>query len=180
MGGDADKAVARLGAVRLVDRVIARLKPQADRILISGPADYGAGLEIVPDAPDAPLGPAAGIFSVSRYLRREGAAERFVTAPVDGPFLPEDLIERLASDAPSVAADEEGVHPTFACWTLAALDRANAALAGAPSVSLKGLATMTGARVVRWPGAGAFANINTPEDLARWARILESRANQPS
>lgn len=167
MGG-VDKALVSLGGERLIDRVVARLAPQADRLMISGASDYGTGLETIADAPDAPPGPAGGLLSVCGYLRREGSAAAFLTAPVDGPFLPPDLAERLAAAAPAIAADDNGVHATFAYWTLASLERAAESLAGEASFSLQRLAQAAGARVVRWPGADAFANINTPDDLARF------------
>lgn len=166
MGGK-DKATVELGGRRLVDLVLERLAPQAGVIVISGPRDYGTGFVSVADVCAGPKGPVAGVFAVSHWLKaRFPRADGFVTAPVDGPFLPFDLIERLsAGGRAAVAVDDEGVHPTFAYWTLVALESPWRELCGEGSVSLRRLAEACCAREVRWPGAGHFRNINTPHDL---------------
>ncbi|MEQ1931885.1 MAG: NTP transferase domain-containing protein, partial [Parvularculaceae bacterium] len=51
MGGD--KALAIFLGRRLVDIVAARLRPQADALLISGPPNYGLDIEGAPDAADS-------------------------------------------------------------------------------------------------------------------------------
>ena len=162
-----DKAEAAIGGVRMIDLVLRRLQPQADRILISGPSDYGLGLEHCPDAADFPPGPAAGIFSVARRLNEE-KAHGFVTAPVDAPFLPIDLAERLTGAAGcAIGADPERLHPTFAFWTLDALAAVEQEFRRTGSLSLHRLTELSGAAVVRWPDAGGFRNINSLEDIER-------------
>ncbi|MEQ1932106.1 MAG: NTP transferase domain-containing protein, partial [Parvularculaceae bacterium] len=126
-------------------------------------------IECAPDAADAPPGPAAGVFTVARRLslKRDGP-DGFVTAPVDGPNLPDDLVERLLRGGGcAVAADGEHVHPTFAYWTIAALQATEPAFRASGSPSLLRLAELTGAVRVVWPNAAAFANINSHEDLER-------------
>lgn len=177
-----DKAVVRIGGGRMVERVAARLAAQADRTVISGPHNYGTTLTAIPDAAMGPHGPAGGIISVWRWMAtNETGAEGFFSAPVDAPFLPEDLIARLAqSGGPAIAADDEGVHPTFAYWSCTALESAWPAVRAAPSLSLRALAGACRASKAVWPGAGAFCNVNTPEDLAaalaRNGEQSESRA----
>lgn len=180
MGGR-DKALVELGGIRLIDRVIARLAPQADRMAISGRRDYGTGLAAIADEKSGPQGPAAGIFAVSRWMaQNEPSTEGFFTAPVDGPFLPDDLAQRLgARGGPAVAADDGGIHPTFVYWTLPALEGAWEKLRGAPSVSLRALASASKAAEVRWPGTGLFFNINSPEDLSE-AAIRQDRERSSS
>ncbi|MBB5519322.1 molybdopterin-guanine dinucleotide biosynthesis protein A [Amphiplicatus metriothermophilus] len=173
MGGR-DKALARLAGARLVDHALARLGPQADRLVISGPHDYGTGLPCVPDSAEGPRGPVAGIFSLWRWVEANAAEARgFFTAPVDGPFAPPDLVARLAeAGGPAIAADPQGSHPVFAYWTCAALAQAWPAAKDAPSLSLKALAATCGARAVVWPEEGFFLNVNTPDDLERAAKHL--------
>lgn len=181
MGGR-DKALAELGEARLIDRVIARLAPQTDRMVISGRRDYGTGLTAIADEKSGPQGPAAGVFAVSRWMaQNEPSTEGFFTVPVDGPFLPDDLAQRLAAcGGPAVAADDGGVHPTFAYWTLRALDGAWEKLHGAPSISLRALATASNAREVRWPGTGLFFNVNSPEDLKAAAIRQDTDRSPPA
>lgn len=166
MGGE-DKALAVLGGRRLIDIVLERLTPQADIIVISGRHHYGTDLVTISDAPDGPTGPVAGVFAVARWLvAHQPSAQGFVTAPVDGPFLPHNLVERLcAAGGTAVAVDDEGVHPTFAYWALCALEGAWQEIGGEGSVSLRRLAETCGGRQIRWPNARYFRNINTPDDL---------------
>lgn len=162
-----DKALARIGGERLIDRVIARLAPQADSIVISGRSNYETGLKLVPDLAEGPKGPAAGLFAMLRWIEKnENAAAGFLTVPVDAPFLPADLFERLeAGGRSAIAADEEGVHPTFAYWTPSALRAGFAALAEEESISLRALASAAEAAKVRWDGRRSFFNVNAPVDL---------------
>lgn len=166
MGGR-DKALVELGGARLIDCVIARLAPQVDRMVISGREDYGTGFEVIADAPLGPRGPAAGLLAVAGWMPiRLPDTDRFFTAPVDGPFLPDDLVARLAvAGGPAIAVDDEGVHPTFACWTVFSLAGMCEKLSGEKSPSLRAIAAATNARQVAWPGGRYFTNINAPEDL---------------
>jgi molybdopterin-guanine dinucleotide biosynthesis protein A len=167
MGG-ADKGAIKLAGRRLVDHVLARLTPQADRILISGKHDYGTGLTVIGDRDDGPRGPAAGLWSALAWIEENAPeAEGFFTAPVDGPFLPVDLVHRLlACGASAVACNTEGVQPTFAYWCCGEL---RSALAAAPKnfgMPLKELAAAIKSQRITFEDASAFLNINSPEDLA--------------
>jgi molybdopterin-guanine dinucleotide biosynthesis protein A len=172
-----DKAVIDVRGERLVDRVAARLRRQADRVLISGPTDYGLGLELVPDAANALKGPAAGVFSIARHLAG-GGAMGFVTAPVDGPNAPDDLVARLSDDGSCAVGAENGRwHPTFAYWSIARLLEVEAAFRHG-SHALMRLAALTAARPVAWRDPRAFHNVNTQADLL--TAIAMSAADNPS
>jgi len=175
MGGE-DKALAMLEGRRLIDCVVSRLAPQTERLVISGRSDYGTGLTFAADEAGSPAGPAGGLFTAARWMgRHEPSTEGFFTAPVDGPFAPEDLTQRLiCSDASAIAVDEGGVHPTFGYWRLADLAGAWPKFEGEASISLRSLARACNAREIRWPGASFFFNVNAPEDL-REARMLGKR-----
>lgn len=167
MGGR-PKGALMLGGVRLIDHVLARLSPQVVAVFISGPDDYGTGLETIPDHDDAPAGPVGGIWSAARRFREHlGEDARFLSVPVDAPFLPADLAERLAGAGSAVAEGADGWHPTFAQWragdVLAALSAADTRR---ESWSLHRLARACDARPVRFAAATALMNINRPEDLA--------------
>ena len=177
MGGR-DKALILLHGARLIDRAIERVKPQADRVLISAPHHYRTGLELVPDTPGAPQGPVGAIYSIYEWvLANEPGARSFFTAPVDGPFAPSDLLERLGDGGETaIASDGEHDHPTFACWTVEALSAVAPKLTNPPSVSLKALAEMCAAQRVVWRDAAAFLNINTPEELRAAGDKLDNSA----
>jgi molybdopterin-guanine dinucleotide biosynthesis protein A len=159
-----DKATVELEGQRLIDILIGRFADKAGRILLSAREDYHTGLEFISDDPDAPGGPVGGIFSVAARLRDIGG---FVTVPVDAPYAPADLIERLAaSGGCAVAGHGERIHPTFAYWRCDAVNRvrdSHEPVERAPS--LQWLARQCGAATVRWPDPAPFVNINRPEDL---------------
>jgi len=169
-----DKALASLGGARLIDRVIDRLAPQADRLLISAPDNYGTDLEAAPDRPGAPDGPAGGIYSLRKWvLENEEGAPGFFTAPVDGPFAPANLIQRLGETGrASIASDGARDHPTFAYWRNDALSAAWPGFVKRPSISLTALSKTCKARRVIWRDRFALFNINTEADLDKAVRIV--------
>lgn len=179
--GGADKALVRAAGRPLLAHLLDRVRPQADRIVLSAngdPARFRAfGLPVVADTvPDA--GPLAGIAAAAAYAAAEWPAVRWLaTLPVDTPCPPADLVARLADAAGrtgKVAAAEAGGrrHWGTACWPLAA------ALGLAPAVRDKGLRRLedairaAGLVGVAFGDANAFANVNTPRDLAGLERLL--------
>lgn len=172
-----DKGRIELCGKRLVDRVIERLRPQAARIFLSARGDYGTGLEYIPDLSGAPEGPAAGVWSAQKWLAAHHPdAEEFFTAPVDGPFLPRDLIDRLcAASGSAIASDGENDHPTFACWKLRDLAAAWPRLRVRPHISLRALGDACSARRIVWTEANVFLNINSPADLDRARRLMRQQ-----
>ena len=182
MGG-CDKALCRLGGEPLVARVTRRLQPQVDRLMISGPADYGLGHATLPDRSDGARGPAAALHAAYRWCaeHRGAGIGAVVTVPVDGPFFPRDLVARLASHGVATIAETAcGPHPTFACWPLDALAAAAPLLAAPGGLALRRLADAVGAQAVHFGEEEAFFNINTPADLARAETWLATTAEPQS
>lgn len=168
MGG-ADKGAAMFNGKRLVDHVFEKLSAQADIIVISGADDYGLGVSAVPDLSLSFGGPVNGVFSVLDWVRANyPAVEGFATVPVDGPFLPDTLFERLSGTSSAIGADKAGIHPTFAYWNCLSLEESKPKVEGLSSLSLKKLAALTSARCVHWLEGDNFVNINRPGDFVRW------------
>ena len=163
-----DKAVVEFGGHRLIDILINRFVSKAGQIFLSASQDYGTGLDMIRDDPDFPGGPVGAILSVASRLRRtQPEIVGFVTVPVDAPYAPADLIERLsANDTCAVAKDLERIHPTFAYWRCDVVDviRETHDL-GEQAPSLHWLARQSGAETVTWSDDNLFANINRPQDL---------------
>ena len=180
MGGG-DKALRTLGGETLLDRVIARLGPQCGALALNANGDPARfadlGLPVLADPlPDHP-GPLAGVLAGMDWAAEAGA-EAIVTVAADTPFLPADLVARLAAPgglALAASPDAEGrvwTHPTVGLWPVALRHDLRRALG-------KGLR-----KIVRWTdlhGAAEvvfrgtpdpFLNINTPEDLARAEALL--------
>lgn len=187
MGGG-DKSLNTLGDSAILDRVIARLSPQVDRILINANGDpdrfasYGRPV-IADPLPDYP-GPLAGVLAGLDAAAAMGASH-IITVAADTPFFPRDLAARLtaaakAQGAPiALAATPDGDrtvrHPTFGLWPVALREDLRASLEdGVRKVVL--WTDRHGAATALFPAEpfDPFFNINTPEDLARAETLLEA------
>lgn len=180
--GEADKALLVLEGAPMIARVIRRLAPQVDALAINAGGDparfAGFALPVLPDpVPDQP-GPLAGILAGMRWAAGQGATH-VVTAATDTPFLPVDLVARLAAAAdgahePIALAESAGrLHPTFGLWPVTLADDLALALeAGTRKVAAWAL----GEGAARAPFAAdpldPFFNINTPDDLAAAHEII--------
>ncbi|MEH6702027.1 molybdenum cofactor guanylyltransferase [Parasphingorhabdus sp.] len=163
-----DKAVIKVGGRRLVDILIDRFTSKAEHLFLSASQDYDTGLHMISDDPAFPGGPVGGIFSVAAALQTaRPAISGFVTVPVDAPYAPANLIERLtASGSCAVAKDQQRIHPTFAYWRCDVVDSIRASHHRRDkSPSLQWLAEESGAIAVTWSDENLFTNINRPQDL---------------
>lgn len=160
MGGR-DKGKIDFGGPRLIDLILERLRPQVDRIIISGAENYGTDLELMPDLESGPEGPAAALFAMI-HTRKD--VKSFLTVPVDGPFFPGELFERLSGDNSAIAQGPERAHPTYAFWTAKDLLSVFATHPG-KDLALHQIAEEVGARLVSFRAESYFRNFNSPEDL---------------
>ena len=100
----------------MIDIVAARLAPQVERVVINANGDPGRfaalGLPVIADAGDSFEGPLAGVLAGLVWARATGnTGSHIVTVPVDSPFLPGNLVARLAvagADASSLALGNVG------------------------------------------------------------------------
>lgn len=170
-----DKALARIGGQRMIDRVLDRLRPQTGAVLLSAPHDYATGLVAIPDGAIGPRGPVGAIRAVAAHVTSLGE-DGFVTCPVDAPFVPQDLVARLCASGPVAMAEIGGaLQPVFALWS------ARAVLAALPEErcderwSLHRLGEALGAVGVPFEDASVLMNVNTPGDLIEARRRAEGR-----
>ncbi|WP_017671767.1 NTP transferase domain-containing protein [Blastomonas sp. AAP53] len=169
-----DKALADIGGERMIDRVLERLHPQAGAVMLSAPHDYATGLVAIADGPLGPQGPVGAIRAIAAQLATTipaGGDDRFVTCPVDAPFVPLDLVARLTASPVSAMAEAGGaLQPVFALW------RAHAVLAALPADrcgerwSLQRLGEAVGVVRIAFDDPDALMNVNTPNDLAEAQR----------
>jgi molybdenum cofactor guanylyltransferase len=164
----ADKPAVLLAGRRLIDHVMDRLAPQVDRVLIAGPHDYDTGLSFTPDRGTGPRGPAAGLWAAGHWLLEQAPeATGFITTPVDAPFLPADLYEKLAAgEGSAIASSEDGVHPTFAFWQAPVLLEQLRSASSEKGLALHALAEQCAARRVAFSQQHCLMNINSPEELS--------------
>jgi molybdopterin-guanine dinucleotide biosynthesis protein A len=195
MGGR-DKALLEVGGQTLLGRVIARLKPQVDEIVLNAngdPARFAEfGLPVIPDTVDGFAGPLAGVLAGMRWAAARSYTH-VVSAAGDTPFFPADLVARLRAAAEesgqpiAMAATmdpERGLseHPTFALWPISLADDLEEALTVGHMRKIIVWSSRHGcARAVFDPmsDGGAdypFFNINTPEDIVEAERILREHA----
>jgi molybdopterin-guanine dinucleotide biosynthesis protein A len=173
----ADKALAELGGRSLLDASLAVLERSCAQIAVNARADSpvaGAtrarGLACLPDPSGAPRGPLAGVLAGLTWAQDIGA-ELLASAPCDTPFLPAELVDRLAAaltaeSGAAFARAPEGVHPLCAVWRVRALETLTKALAGGDHPPVREALRRLGAVAVDFDDDDAFHNINTQGDLA--------------
>ncbi|HRP77225.1 MAG TPA: molybdenum cofactor guanylyltransferase MobA, partial [Rhodocyclaceae bacterium] len=118
MGG-VDKGLVPLQGRTMVERVLERLRPQVDEVLINANQNldrYRAiGVPVFSDDIGGFAGPLAGLHAGLGHASHP----LVVTAPCDSPFLPQDLVARLADALEAQGADLavahtfEQAHPVF-------------------------------------------------------------------
>lgn len=184
MGGG-DKALRPLAGVVLLDRVIARLRPQVEALVLNANGDparfAGFGLPVVADSVPDFAGPLAGVLAGLDWA----AANRpdcayVVSVATDAPFLPKDLVARFATALEAEGADLACAasggrsHPVFGLWPVRLREE------------LRGAVIEQGIRKVdRWTAryklatvpfadqpSDPFFNANRPEDLAAAEALL--------
>ncbi len=171
MGG-ADKGLVPFAGTALVEHVIAALKPQCARLMLSvnrNEETYARyGLPMVTDGNQNFSGPLAGIAAALEKT----TTDYLVVAPCDSPFLPSDYVARLAAGLAShpqakvaaarTAGREQAV---FMLIRQEAVTDVKAALASGQLAVHRWLNETMHAVWVDFDDAHAFENMNLPEDL---------------
>jgi len=175
--GGVDKGLQPWHGRPLVDHAIERFAPQVGELLISAnrnAANYASrGPRVLADARDDFPGPLAGVLAGLRAASTPWLA----VVPCDAPRLPLDLVERLAhglGDAHGAVVQRDlgpaGVRLEPVCCLLSttlADDLERHLADGGHKVEGWLARHATPVRFDRPDDAAAFANINTPGDLAR-------------
>jgi molybdenum cofactor guanylyltransferase len=189
MGGG-DKARIRIGGRTILERVLATFKPQCARVILNAngdPARFAdTGLPVVADCvPDFP-GPLAGILAGLDWAAAHAPdIGDMVSVPGDCPFLPGDLVERLAAARQAAgvplacARSGEWRHPTIALWRVALRDDLRKAVAEEGLRKIESWMARHGVAIADWPDTPVdpFFNVNTPEDVAQAERIAAQQCD---
>lgn len=167
-----------LAGKTLLEHAIAKAGGYSSTLAISA----GKGVDLPPgeyavvhDDTDVD-GPIAGLMAALKFASAQGASHAMII-PCDTPFLPDDLIRRLAETladtAVAVAQCSGQLHPACSLWRVDAADLLREYLAKGRR-SLIGFAGTAGYVPVEWPGLDAdlFMNINTTGDLSRAEQIF--------
>jgi molybdopterin-guanine dinucleotide biosynthesis protein A len=180
MGG-VDKGLQLLNGRPMAARVLARLAPQVGEVLINANQNLERyallGCRVLPDRLGGFAGPLAGLHCGLSEARNDLVA----TVPCDSPFLPEDLVARLAEpllDASvdlAVAMTGTQPHPVFCLARRRLLPHLSAFLQSGGRKIDAWYATLKFVEVAFDDQAAAFSNINTVEQL----RSAESAQRLP-
>ena len=164
-----EKALAPLAGRPLLAHVLDRFTPQVASVVINAQGDAtrfdAFRLPVLPDE-TSDGGPLAGVAVGLRAARARGYAG-VATCPSDAPFLPANLVSRLAAGMGehqvAMASGPDGLEPLFALWRSTALPGVEAALTQR-RLAVRDVAAELGLAVVPFdagPPPGCFANLNT-------------------
>jgi molybdopterin-guanine dinucleotide biosynthesis protein A len=186
MGGG-DKSLRLLGGRPLLGHVIDRLRPQVSALVLNAngdPARFAPfGLPVVADSVPDFAGPLAGILAGLDWA----AANRpdcplVASVATDAPFLPTDLVERLAHGMKAqnaelaCAASGGQAHPVIGLWPVALREDLRRALAVENIRKVDLWTARHRLAIVSFPeeipGLDPFFNANRPEDLDRASALL--------
>ena len=181
MGGG-DKGLKRIGGQPMIERVISRIGPQVQRLVINANGDPERFIDyevpVIPDDMPGHAGPLAGILSAMEYAVDTTSADMVLSVAADCPFLPRDLcpkllaVMKLHESRISIAHSGGFAQPTIALWDISLRHDLREALEG----GLRKIDSFTdrySTTSVDWPTTpyDPFFNANTPQDLAVAERI---------
>jgi molybdenum cofactor guanylyltransferase len=180
----ADKMRIRIGNATILERTLARLRPQCARLILNANTEAArfaeTGLPVVADSvPDFP-GPLAGILAGLDFAAVQAPETAWVvSAPSDCPFLPRDLVERLhrarldAGATLACAASGGQRHPVIALWPVALREDLRRAVTRKGARKVGEWSARFTLAVAEWPAepVDPFFNVNTPDDVAEAERL---------
>lgn len=185
MGGG-DKPMRQIAGRTILDRVIARIQPQCDGLILNAngdPARFASfGLPVIADTVKDFPGPLAGILAALDWAATNRPGVEFIlSAAADCPFLPRDLVARLhcardEQDAQlAVAASAGQSHPVIGLWSVALREELRHALVVEDMRKIDRWTARYRLATVTWPAEplDPFFNANTMDDIAAAERLAE-------
>jgi molybdopterin-guanine dinucleotide biosynthesis protein A len=185
MGGG-DKPMRQIGGRTILERVITRLQPQCDGLILNAngdPARFAAfRLPVIADTVENFPGPLAGILAALDWTAANRPGIAFIlSAAADCPFLPRDLVSRLhrarAEEKAelAVAASDGQSHPVIGLWSVALREELRHALVVEDIRKIDRWTARYKLATVEWPTAplDPFFNANTMDDIAEAERLAK-------
>ena len=183
MGGG-DKPMRTIAGRTILDRVIARLKPQCDGLVLNANGDpvrfATFGLPVIADGVADFPGPLAGILAALDWAAvNRPDVKRVLSAAADCPFLPRDLVSKLhgaltAEGAElAVAASDGQSHPVIGLWSVELREQLRHALVVEDIRKIDRWTARFRLATVTWPTTplDPFFNANTIDDIAEADRL---------
>lgn len=178
MGGG-DKLRIRIGGATILDRVLKRMTPQCAGLIVNAngdPARFAdTRLPVVQDSVPDFAGPLAGILAGLDWAAAHAPdIADIASVPGDCPFLPADLVARLAAARQAAgtplacARSGDWRHPVAGLWPVALREDLRQALTVENLHKIEIWTARHGIAIAGWPAepVDPFFNVNTPEDLA--------------
>jgi molybdenum cofactor guanylyltransferase len=189
MGGG-DKPMREIGGRTILDRVLTRLAPQCDGLVLNANGDptrfESFGLPVVADTVEGFAGPLAGILAALDWAATNRPDVTWIVSVAgDCPFLPSDLVARLhhARDAEgaqlAVAASGGQSHPVIGLWSTALREDLRHALVVEDCRKIDRWTARYRLATVPWSmePIDPFYNANTIEDIAEAERLSKFDRN---
>ena len=183
MGGG-DKPMRSIAGRTILDRVIARLAPQCDGLILNAngdPARFAAfGMPVIADSVADFPGPLAGILAALDWTAaNRPEAGWILSAAADSPFLPRDLVARLQQARTAegaelaVAASGGQSHPVIGLWSVHLREQLRHALVVEDIRKIDRWTARYRLATVAWPTEplDPFFNANTMDDIAEAERL---------
>ncbi|MFM9937964.1 MAG: molybdenum cofactor guanylyltransferase MobA [Hyphomicrobiaceae bacterium] len=195
VGGD--KGLLDLAGRTMIDHVIHRLAPQVSHMVVNANGDPDRlehlhkrlWLPVVADTVEGFVGPLAGVLAGMRWTAAHvPAVTHIVSVSSDAPFLPGDLVARLAAAAAgqppklqhaiAMARSLGELHPVIALWPVVLADDLEAALrSGVRKVLVwtdrhGTIPVDFSALDIGGTAVDPFFNANTPAELDEARRLL--------
>ena len=188
MGGG-DKALRLLDGIPVLDRVIERLRPQVDALVLNAngdPARFARfALPIAADTVPGFPGPLAGVLAGLDWAASQRPdCPYVVSVATDAPFLPLDLVAQLAEGLNDAHADLACAtsggrsHPVFGLWPVRLREDLRRAVVDQGIRKVDLWTARHQLTTVPFPDrpVDPFFNANRPEDLETAAALLKLAA----
>ena len=184
MGGG-DKCLRPIGGRPILAHIIERVRPQVGPLVLNANGDAARfapfGLPVAGDVVEGFAGPLAGVLTGMEWAARHAPECRWLASfASDAPFLPRDLVARLAAavadDKADLACAASGgqAHPVFGLWRIDLAPALRRALVEEQIFKVDRWTARYRLAQVDFPATPVdpFFNANRPEDLAAAERLL--------
>lgn len=173
--GGGIKGLRPLAGRPMIAHVIERLAPQVQALALNANTAglEGFGLPVLSDPVAGFPGPLAGLLAGLIWAARRPGVTHLATAASDSPFIPRDLVARLAEGSagcPVLARTKDGPQPVFGLWPVALAEDLAEWLNSGGARRVQDFAAQFHAEFCDFPeGSDPFFNVNTADDLEKAA-----------
>jgi len=164
---------------RMIDIIIETMTAQVESISVNANGDpsrfSGMDLRVLPDQPASRSGPLSGLATMLADAAKQPGITHLATVPGDCPFLPTDLVTRLATalngcSEIAIATSNGRSHPVIGLWPVIIAENLRNHLKTTEKLSVYGFLDKMKWHPVEFSAKGQdspdpFFNVNTPEDL---------------